>query len=335
MSMIYLPRYLAAFPEQTLAAFFAEFNKWELSEVLEDIARSSKTSSQALPLTSLSSATLYRMVSNWVIFSDKRILAYFATHEMPDTLSGWPDASVPPGLLVFLTIEFKHLRRWAVSRASKSSIISLEALNDSYLLAIDMIHEAMQRQLGTDAKLDSRKQEPFSFAQSSDFWMGLNAALRLLPPQWLKGSFGLPLEFRHTILSHLRVQTSCKEFLDAVLTVTHLSADFTHVFDCFKYLIHRLGKDMWGGETPGFPVTIFQTVKTNPSFERLLHFINPSSSHSPYFAWFQEFLSTIREHNVYGDTLLSVIDFLFEKDRDANFHELRPTLRKCALDVRM
>jgi len=330
-----LPRYLAAFPEQTLAAFFAEFDKWELSEVLDDIARSSKNSSQALPLTNLSSATLYRMMSNWTIFSDKRILAYFATHEMPDTLSGWPDASVPPGLLVFLTIEFKHLRRWAVSRASKSSFISPEVLNGSYLLAIDMIHEAMQRQLGTDAKLDSRKQEPFSFAQSSDFWMGLNAALRLLPPQWLKGSSGQPLEFRRTILSHLRVQGPRKEFHDTVLIVTHLSADFGHVFSCFKFLVRCLGKDMWAGENPGFPVTIFQTVKTNPSFEKLLHSINPSSSQSPYFAWFQGFLSIIREHNAYGDILLSIIDFLFEKDRDSNFHELRPTLRKCILDVRM
>src|SRR6266498_4404829 len=245
-------RYLAAFPEQTLTAFFAEFDKWELSEVLQDIARSGKSSmnsSQALPLTNLSSATIYRMMTNWMIFSDKRILAYFATHEMPDTLSGWPEASVPPGLLVFLTIEFKHLRRWAVSRASRSSFISPEVLNRSYLLAIDVIREAMQCQLGTDAKLDSRKQEPFSFAQSSDFWIGLNAALWLLPPQWLKGSFGRPLEFRRSILSHLRVQSSRKGFLNAVLIVTHLSADFMHVFSCFNFLVRCIGKNMWAGES--------------------------------------------------------------------------------------
>lgn len=192
--------------------FFTVLEKWELCEVVEDIERVSSPSvsplTQTLRPATLTSATLYRMISNWTIFFDNRIISYFATHVLPGTLDNWPD-TFPPGLLLFLMIEHKHLRNWALSLAHKSNPIALESFEGSYLSAVGLISNAARRQPPVTVKTRDRDTlELFPFAKSPDFWTGLSAMLRLLPPQWLKGDVGQPLELRRMVLSHLEVQSS-------------------------------------------------------------------------------------------------------------------------------
>ena len=204
-------RYLATFQERTLQVFFAAFEKWELSEVLKDleipILTVDSSSTQSLSMAHLEPSTLYRMVSNWTIFCDSRIVFFFATHALPDSLPEWPQASIPPGILLFLLAEQDHLREWATSHVPKNTFIPFELFQGSYLLAIGAICNAIQHQL-----LDSASgQAPvvmdhYSFAQPLDFWNGMNTVLRLLPPQWLAGKVGKPVELRQAIMNHLRVQ---------------------------------------------------------------------------------------------------------------------------------
>lgn len=77
------------------------------------------------------------------------------------------------------------------------------------------------------------------------------------------------------------------------------------VLHCFKLLFRRLGKDLWVGESMGFPVEVFETLRQNPRFREYLLSTDP-------FAWFKEFLSLVRGHAAYGDLFPRVIDFLFE-----------------------
>jgi hypothetical protein len=165
------------------------------------------TSSQSPLMTHLDPATLYRMVSNWTIFCDSRVALYFATHALPDSLPEWPQTSIPPGTLLFLLAEQNHLRQWATSHIPKNTFIPHELFQGSYLLAIGAICDAVQHQLRDSASSQgSVVMEHYSLAQPSDFWNGMNTVLRLLPPQWLAGNFGKPLELRRAIMNHLRVQ---------------------------------------------------------------------------------------------------------------------------------
>lgn len=194
--------------------FFTVFEKWELCEVIEDVERVSSISVSSLTQTlqpcTLTTATIYRMISNSTIFFDNRIISYFATHELPNTPVDWPD-TFPPGLLLFLVMEHKHLRSWALSFAQKSNSIPLEIFGGFYISAVELISNAMRRQLPlfTDAGGGDTLQL-FPFANSPDFWAGLTAVLRLLPTQWLKDNVGQSLELRRLILSHLQVQSSCQ-----------------------------------------------------------------------------------------------------------------------------
>lgn len=78
------------------------------------------------------------------------------------------------------------------------------------------------------------------------------------------------------------------------------------VFNCFKLLFRRLGKDLWNGESSEYPVAIFESLRQNPRFREFL--LSTDSS-----AWFKEFLALVGGHAAYWDVFTSVIDFLFEE----------------------
>lgn len=160
-----------------------------------------------MPMTHLHPAILYRMVYNWTIFCDSRVVSYLATHALPNSLPGWPQTSIPPGILLLLLVEQNHLRQWAISRLPKNTFIPLESFQESYLLAIGTICDVIQRQLRDSASSQVPVVvEHYSFAPPSDFWNGMNLVLRLLPPKWLAGSSEKPVELRRAIMNHLRVQ---------------------------------------------------------------------------------------------------------------------------------
>jgi senataxin len=107
-------------------------------------------------------------------------------------------------------------------------------------------------------------------------------------------------------------------------------ADFKQVFDCFRFLIRRIGKAIWDGESREFPLTFFDTLKRNPSFEELFRTVETSTQRSLYITWFQEFLFTVREHGTYGDILVKTVDYLFEKGKEG-----QPLFIECATNVRI
>lgn len=152
------------------------------------------------------------MISNWSIFWDSRIVLYFATHALPDHLPGWPRSSMPPGILLFLLAAQNHLRQWAVSHIAKNSFVPYELFHGSYLLAIEAICNGLQHQLRDFGAEGQVVAEHYPFAQSSDFWKGMNTVLRLLPPQWLAASSGKPVVLRRAVMNHLQSNNSSSYF---------------------------------------------------------------------------------------------------------------------------
>ena len=98
-------------------------------------------------------------------------------------------------------------------------------------------------------------------------------------------------------------------------------------------MIKRLGKGLWNGEGPEYPQVVFDAIKDNPSFLELLQSNDPSQHGIWYLAWFQEFLLSIRDHQVYKDVLAKLIDFLCEEAQHERFRNTQPAVLKTAISV--
>lgn len=98
-------------------------------------------------------------------------------------------------------------------------------------------------------------------------------------------------------------------------------------------MVKRLGKALWNGEGPEYPQVVFDGIKDNPAFIELLQSNDPSQYGIWHLAWFQEFLLTIRGHQVYGDVLAKLIDFLCEETQHERFQSVRPAFLKTAIGV--
>lgn len=98
-------------------------------------------------------------------------------------------------------------------------------------------------------------------------------------------------------------------------------------------MIKRLGKELWNGEGPEYPQVVFDAIKDNPSFLELLQSNDPSLHGIWYLSWFQEFLLSIRGHQVYKDVLAKLIDFLCEEAQHERFRNTQPAVLKTAISV--
>lgn len=102
---------------------------------------------------------------------------------------------------------------------------------------------------------------------------------------------------------------------------------------CFILVLKRIGKGLWNGEGPEYPQVIFDAIKDNPTFLELFQSTDPFQHGIWHLAWFQEFLLTIRGHQVYGDILAKLLDFLCEEVQHERFRNVRPAVLKTAIGV--
>lgn len=95
----------------------------------------------------------------------------------------------------------------------------------------------------------------------------------------------------------------------------------------------RMGEKFWLGEGPEYPVVVFDTVKDNPAFLRVIQDLDPSAERPWYLAWFPEFLHTLRDFPVYGDILAKIADLLCEELQHERFKDARPVVMASATRV--
>ncbi|KAF8073606.1 SEN1 N terminal-domain-containing protein [Lyophyllum atratum] len=320
--------YFGAYDEHVLNAFYQTLETWELDMVLQDLTKATllgqPANSVQQTLSAAPPAVAYRMVSNWTIFKDSRILSVI--HEYPPTgpFPIWPKDPLPPGMLVLLMDDKPNVRRWAEAHAAKCAVVPMS--NDhfvgSYLDAVEIIGRHL-----TDPALNANL--PFSFAlDPSDLWSGFRTVLRHIPIEALGSTTREYSDLRGIVARHLY----------------DTGPHFLHIFQCFLLLLKRMGDKFWVGEGPEFPQLVFDSVKDNKSFSDVLQTIDLSMERPWFLGWFPEFLHTISNLPIYGEVLAKMADFLCGETQHERFHDARPmimltatrllssVLRKCQSD---
>ncbi|KAF8908972.1 SEN1 N terminal-domain-containing protein [Gymnopilus junonius] len=305
--------FLAAFNKSTLEAFFAEFNKWELREVWNDIERADQTTTltdtqQSLSV-SLPVGTLYRLVTNWTIFQDPRILSFLQKGVLSVHLVNLADYPIPPGFLVLLLADNSQLRNWAVTQVSQSTMIRSGIFTGAYI-------EAMETILHVVSTYDAAKSTPsagpslvahLQFASLSELWSGFNKLLRVIPPEWFQTATHLPLSLRRTVLGHLHDE----------------GPHFADVLACFTFLLKRLGPGLWAtGEKEDAQLAL-AAILENTCFIKLLL---PPETTVKNLTWIPEYLMTVRRLSAYKVVLEKATRFLCEDSREVSFQGIRPML---------
>lgn len=105
------------------------------------------------------------------------------------------------------------------------------------------------------------------------------------------------------------------------------------ILQCLLLLLKHMDENFWAGEGPEFPQVVFDSVKDNPSFSRLLQNIGSSVERPWFLSWFREYLHTIRDLPAYGEVLVKMVDFLCEETQHERFQDARPSIMASALYV--
>ncbi|KAI5986161.1 SEN1 N terminal-domain-containing protein [Pisolithus albus] len=315
--------YFGAFSDQVVKGFYSNFDEWELSLVKGALTSAGVTGTRANAeaIGRLPPAVLYHMVSNLRVLRDPTVMNVIRSR--PST-SSWPKDVPPPGLLILLFDETLEVRQWARSFVSSCTEIPMPearftaghevALQAIFNLLTKAREEASSsRSTALPAPtVESAPEVLRSIAVASDpceLWIGFSQILRLLPNRVLLKSYG-GVDCRRMVVGHLH----------------DVGPQFVDVLRCLLFLLKRLGSRLWNGEGPEYPQVVFDAIKDNPSFTKLVEGIEPSQEKPWFLTWFAEYLVSLKNTHVFGDVLAKVTDLLCEELQHERFREGRPTI---------
>lgn len=105
------------------------------------------------------------------------------------------------------------------------------------------------------------------------------------------------------------------------------------VLRCLLFLLKRFGAQLWTGEGPEYPRVVFDAIKDNQSFTKLIEGIKISDGIPWVLGWFEEYLISLKESAIFGDVLAKVVDLLCEELQHARFIDVRPTAMSIVIRV--
>ncbi|KAI6128800.1 SEN1 N terminal-domain-containing protein [Pisolithus thermaeus] len=317
------PTYFGAFSDQVVKGFYSNFDEWELSLVKGALASAGVNGARvnAEALGKLPPAVLYHMVSNLRILRDPTVMSVIRSR--PST-SSWPKDVPPPGLLILLFDESREVRQWARSFISSCTEVPMPEARfaTGHEVALQAIFSLLTKARGEASSsrstalpaptVESAPEVLRSIAVVSDpreLWIGYSQVLRLLPNQVLLKTYG-GVDCRRMVIGHLH----------------DVGPQFMDVLRCLLFLLKRLGSQLWSGEGPEYPHVVFDAIKDNPSFTKLVEGIEPSKEKPWFLTWFGEYLTSLKDTHVFGDVLAKVTDLLCEELQHERFREGRPTV---------
>lgn len=327
--------YFAAYDATTLKNFFSVFEGWELTTVLEDLKKEGFTAGDSMEGTGRSLADipiqlLFRMVTNWTIFSNSEIQTLLHDFAPAQPVSGWPSIYPPPGMLLLAVDQSEQVRQWARGQCLSADLTVMPPakFTGSYIKAFEMMVQAIQ---GTTSNLDGSP----AFNVSSDpvvLWSAFSKVIRLVPPTEnpCKSTFDL----RRTVTSHLH-NTGPRKLANNSMCTPNLSrfADFLDVLRSFALLLKRSSKKFWVDDVTEFPQVVFDSVKDNSTFLNLIQETEISGDNAWILAWIPEFLFTLQDSAIYGDILTKAIDFFCEELQHEQFNDSRPHIMNKGVQV--
>lgn len=117
------------------------------------------------------------------------------------------------------------------------------------------------------------------------------------------------------------------------MTLSCFSIEFPEVLRCLLLLLKRLSRDFWDGEGIDFPQIVFDAIKDNSAFLRMLQQINPLEERPWFLPWFSEYLHTIRSLPAFPEVLARIADFLCGETQHERFKGARPLIIETAMPV--
>lgn len=315
--------YFGAFSDQVVKGFYSNFDEWELSLVKGALTSAGINSANVNPnaLRKLPPGVLYHMVSNLRVLRDPMVMNVIRCR--PST-SSWPKDVPPPGLLILLFDESQEVRQWARSFISSCTEIPMPEARfvTGHEVALQAIFNLLTKTRGDASTSDSTVFTVLTMetvpevlrsitvvSDPRELWIGYSQVLRLLPNRILLKSYG-GVDCRRMVIGHLH----------------DVGPQFMDVLRCLLFLLKRLRFQLWKGEGPEYPQVVFDAIKDNPSFTKLVEGIEPSEERPWFLSWFGEYLISLHDTPAFGDVLAKVADLLCEELQHERFREGRPTV---------
>jgi senataxin len=114
-------------------------------------------------------------------------------------------------------------------------------------------------------------------------------------------------------------------------------SDFVEVLRCFNFLLKRLETSLWADETPEYPLLVFDAIKNNFAFGKLMESFsgNKSPDEKPwYLAWVHEYFHCVQKmEQIYSTVVAKISDFLLEELQHERFGDARPHALESAARV--
>ena len=204
-----MSRYFGVFPDETIRLFYANFDRWEISMVVQALSTAGchLDGSQApenRTLVNVPQPVVYHILCNPSILQEPSILSYLRTSVLPDNFSDWPTDPPPPGVLLLLMDENPDVRRWAQSIALNCRNIPIprDDFIGSFEAMLEMVSSALTTQ--KDSLTLGGNTVPYAFAPDSpSLWAGFLGVLRLVPVELLTSSASLKADLRRIVTGHL------------------------------------------------------------------------------------------------------------------------------------
>lgn len=329
--------YFAKFSAEILDGFWASYDAWDVDQILGELGRLGitpmNTSSSLHSLSDLPSPILFRLMSNWAAFADARVQKILQSFPPNTVFEDWPTSVIPPGMLVFFMEQTSTTRQWASTQASRYiSPLSVANFTDGHIHALEAISRCL---VSRDPPSVISENMPFRFAVDIfDLWAGFATALRFIPVEYLKSTDKCKVDVRRLVSGHLS-DTGTREYsgIDFQNDLLNHAPDFAEVLRCFNFLLKRLEASFWTDEPPEYPLVVFDTVKNNAAFERLIQ-NNSSHEKSWHLAWVHEYFHcTQKIEQIYGSIVAKIFDFLLEELQHERFGEVRPHIFQSAIRV--
>jgi ATP-dependent RNA/DNA helicase, senataxin len=110
--------------------------------------------------------------------------------------------------------------------------------------------------------------------------------------------------------------------------------DFSDVLRAFIYLLKKHGKVLWQGEGLDFPQVVFDSIKDNAMYLRLIQDSDSNTLQQPWFMeWFQVYLTSLSDMPTFGEVLKKVVGFACDELQHERFKDKRPTIMVSILIV--
>ncbi|KXN93410.1 hypothetical protein AN958_00334, partial [Leucoagaricus sp. SymC.cos] len=143
-----------------------------------------------------------------------------------------------------------------------------------------------------------------------NLWAGFSTALRFIPVEFLKANSRSQVDVRKVVTGHLG----------------DTDIHFVEVLRCFNFLLKRLDSSFWVNEPPEYPLMVFDAVKNNTAFAKLIQSTQNNKDEKPWhLAWVHEYFRCVQKmEQIYSAVVAKISDFLLEELQHERFGDARP-----------